>query len=203
MRLSPIRICPAGVTLITILNILPSEAHAHLVQTGFGTFYDGITHLLITPSDLLVAVGLGLLAGLCGLRQSRMMIFVLPTAWLAGGVLGLIFPAVGTLPWLTTVTFGTVGFLVAVALTMPELLVALLGSVAGGVHGLVNGATMAPGGSDLLSLIGACLAVFIVVTLAAAQVASLRVQWARVAVRVAGSWIAAVGLLMLGWLTRG
>ena len=38
--------------------------------------------------------------------------------------------------------------------------------------------------------------------LAAALVVQLRVHWARIAVRVAGSWIAASGLLMLGWAVR-
>jgi hypothetical protein len=31
----------------------------------------------------------------------------------------------------------------------------------------------------------------------------VRAAWARVAVRVAGSWIAAAGLFMLGWAVRG
>jgi hypothetical protein len=33
-------------------------------------------------------------------------------------------------------------------------------------------------------------------------VVALRAPWARVAVRVVGSWIAAVGLLVLGWSLR-
>ena len=36
-----------------------------------------------------------------------------------------------------------------------------------------------------------------------ALVVSLRAQWARVTVRVAGSWITAIGLLMLGRTYRG
>jgi hypothetical protein len=35
--------------------------------------------------------------------------------------------------------------------------------------------------------------------LIASLVVALREQWTQVAVRVAGSWIAASGLLMLGW----
>jgi hypothetical protein len=30
----------------------------------------------------------------------------------------------------------------------------------------------------------------------------LRADWSRIAVRVAGSWIAASGLLLLGWAAR-
>jgi hypothetical protein len=37
----------------------------------------------------------------------------------------------------------------------------------------------------------------------AAEVSALPAGWPRIAVRVGGSWIAAAGLLMLGWLARG
>ena len=37
---------------------------------------------------------------------------------------------------------------------------------------------------------------------AAAFVVGLRAGWARIALRVAGSWIAACGLLLLGWAAR-
>jgi hypothetical protein len=42
-----------------------------------------------------------------------------------------------------------------------------------------------------------------VVVLVASLVVQLRTQWARIAVGVGGSWIAASGLLMLGWFVRG
>jgi urease accessory protein len=44
--------------------------------------------------------------------------------------------------------------------------------------------------------------VFVVVAIAAASVVRLRAAWARVAVRIIGSWIAASGLLLLGWSLR-
>jgi hypothetical protein len=43
----------------------------------------------------------------------------------------------------------------------------------------------------------------IVALLVSAAVVSLRAAWTRIAVRVAGSWVAAVGMLMLGWLAQG
>ena len=46
---------------------------------------------------------------------------------------------------------------------------------------------------------GVAVALFVAVSLLAGQAASVRTLWARVAVRVAGSWIVAIGLLMLGW----
>jgi hypothetical protein len=53
-----------------------------------------------------------------------------------------------------------------------------------------------------LGLAGIVAAVFVVVALAAALVVALRAPWSRIAVRVAGSWIAAAGLLLLGWTLR-
>jgi len=44
--------------------------------------------------------------------------------------------------------------------------------------------------------------VFVLVALFAALATRLRTTAARIALRVAGSWIAAIGLLMLGWLAR-
>jgi urease accessory protein len=50
--------------------------------------------------------------------------------------------------------------------------------------------------------VGIVAAVFTLVALAASFVVPLRSAWARVAVRVAGSWIAAIGLLLIGWGVR-
>jgi hypothetical protein len=34
-------------------------------------------------------------------------------------------------------------------------------------------------------------------------VVPIRADWGRIAIRVVGSWVAAVGLLMFGWLLQG
>jgi urease accessory protein len=57
--------------------------------------------------------------------------------------------------------------------------------------------------SAISAVVGLALAVFVLIALAAAFVVQLRAHWARIAVRVAGSWIAASGLLLLGWAVRG
>jgi hydrogenase/urease accessory protein HupE len=191
----------AGAALAALV-LTAAPASAHLVQTGFGTFYDGIVHLAMTPADLLVVLGLALLAGLRGQRASRAMLLALPGAWLAGGLLGASLVTAGELPWVTTVSIVVVGLLVALNARLNTELVVVLGCCAGALHGWVNGATMTTGGADRLALLGAALTAFTLVTLLAALVVSLRAQWARVVVRVAGSWIAAIGLLMLGWLAR-
>ncbi len=77
----------------------------------------------------------------------------------------------------------------------------LLAIVLGLVHGFLNGAALREG-AGTLGLIGIMTMLFVLVTLASAFVVSLKRQWARIAVRVAGSWIAAIGLLMFGWAMR-
>jgi hydrogenase/urease accessory protein HupE len=39
-----------------------TPAQAHLMNSGFGPFYDGLAHPLISPEDLLPAVAMTLLA---------------------------------------------------------------------------------------------------------------------------------------------
>ena len=58
-------------------------------------------------------------------------------------------------------------------------------------------------GAGILGLLGIMAALFVFVTLVTAFVVALQRPWTRVVVRVAGSWIAAIGLLMLGWSRRG
>jgi len=191
------------VVFVALSLLLPSVAHAHLVQTGFGTFYDGMAHLMITPGDLLVVMGLGLLAGLRGREISRGVLVTLPGAWLGGGLIGMWVARGGAMPLLTTLTFGLIGLLVALDRKLPRAGVVALACIAGLLHGYVNGATMTAAGMDWLALVGAVVMGFVLVTLLPAAVVSVRPAWARIAVRVAGSWIAAIGMLMLGWLAKG
>jgi tungstate transport system permease protein len=71
------------------------------------------------------------------------------------------------------------------------------------VHGVHNGVAMQQAGAGVLGLMGMLTALVVLVALVAACVVSLHQPWARMVVRVAGSWLAAIGLLMLGWALRG
>jgi len=77
-----------------------------------------------------------------------------------------------------------------------------LAALLGIYHGYLNGSGMGQFDTAAVALLGLVFAVFLLVAFAAAFVVQLRVQWARIAVRVAGSWIAASGILMLGWAVR-
>lgn len=193
----------AARTGVLLVALSASEAHAHLVETGFGAFYDGIAHVALTPADLLVVVAIALLAGQRGTAAARYAMFALPLAWLVGGLIGASWPGAGAWPAWTTITFLVAGALVALNARLRDAGVATIAVAAGALHGLVNGATMGPAGASGLALAGAVTTVFCVTAIVAAETAQLAAGWTRIAVRVGGSWIAAAGLLMLGWLARG
>jgi hydrogenase/urease accessory protein HupE len=181
----------------------PSISQAHLVNTGLGPIYDGISHLTMSPDDLLTALALALLAGLSGARAGRNVLFLLPPVWLLGGLFGLRMAQEVSIPLFSVLSFLITGALVALDRKLPLLLISILTCGFGFLHGFLNGTAMAGRASGgFLALFGISLAVFVLVTLVSALVVSLRNYWARITVRVAGSWITAIGLLMLGWTYR-
>jgi urease accessory protein len=186
----------------TVAVLLPATSQAHLVNTGLGPFYDGVSHFALTPEDLLPALALALLAGQRGSRAGRLALFALPAAWLAGGLLGLALPAMGDATAPTTVSFLALGGLVAAEARLRTAGMAALALALGLLHGCLNGSAMSAARLGALGLLGIVTTLFVAVALTAALVVALRAPWARIAVRVAGSWIAAVGLLLLGWSLR-
>jgi len=185
------------------LLALPAAAEAHLVTSGLGPFYDGALHLLLSPADLLGLVAAALLAGLRGRRAARLTVVALPVAWLLAGFVGMALSLSPGLEWLGVLSFLILGVSVAADARLSPGVVALLGASYGALHGLMNGAALLAMGAGGPSLLGIGLAVLLIALLTSATVVPLQAFWARTAVRVAGSWVAAIGILMLGWLSHG
>jgi hydrogenase/urease accessory protein HupE len=165
-----------------------------------GPVYDGIGHLLLTPEDLVPVVALALYAGLRGAVSGRRTMFLLPLAWFVGGIAGSAVNVIPSFP-IPAISFLVLGGLVAADLRMPADAAMVLPIIFGLVHGFLNGAALKEG-AGTLGLFGIMTMLFILVALASAFVISLKKPWTRVAVRVAGSWVFASGLLMIGWLIR-
>ena len=192
-----------GIAAALAVLFWPSISQAHLVNTGLGPIYDGISHLAMSPDDLLTTLALALLAGLSGARAGQKVLFFLPPIWLLGGLFGLRMEQEVSVPLFSILSFLVTGALVALDRRPPLLLILILTFGFGFLHGYLNGTAMAArADGGFLALFGISVAIFVLVALIAALVVSLRKQWARIAVRVAGSWITAIGLLMLGWTYR-
>jgi hydrogenase/urease accessory protein HupE len=179
-----------------------SLVEAHLVTTGLGPIYDGISHVLLCPDDLIPIVAMALLAGLNGPVAGRLTLFALTGAWLTGGIAGYL-AGQSLLPGaLVCASFLVVGGLTSLDLRLPSSAVMALAVIIGALHGWLNGAVIAEAQREALGLAGICSAIFVLVAIVSAGVIVLHSGWMRIAVRVAGSWVAAIGLLMLGWSLR-
>lgn len=187
------------------LALASPDAAAHVLDTGLGPFFDGVTHFASSLADLLPVLALALLAGLRGPRAGWGAALALPMAWIFGGFAGFLGLAAEDPRWAGTLA-GTaalvLGTLAAADRRYPAWLAPALAALLGLAQGTMNGAVIARAGQDLLTLAGMAAAAGVTTALLAALVASWRSTRVRVAVRVAGSWIAAVGLLLLGWGLR-
>lgn len=196
--------CRLSRHVVVLLAVVacPTLAEAHLNSTGMGPFYDGLLHFLTSPEDAVPVLALACLAGLRGPGWGRRTMLVLPVSWLLGGLLGTMAAAAGGSVMFSAIWVLLLGGLLAtdakVSLGVTTALAILLGLP----RGYLNGSGMGSLWIAVPALLGLAAGVFALAALAAATVVPLRAQWARIVVRVAGSWIAAIGLLMLGWAVR-
>jgi len=180
------------------MDAMPTPVFAHLVTTGLGPLFDGIGHVMVTPEDLLPVVALALLAGLGGKAYARSVLFTVTGAWLGGGLLGLMLGWAAPLA-VAALSFLILGSLVAADRPINATAGVTLAVALGVVHGQMNGAEMRTAGIGVTGLLGTVGFLFVLVSLVTGLVVSLERPWSRIAVRVAGSWIVAIGLLYVGW----
>jgi urease accessory protein len=185
---------------VSAVLLKPSVAAAHLVTTGMGPVYDGIGHLLLTPEDLVPALAVALYAGLRGRVPGRRALFLFPLAWLLGGFSGLSVSSMPAFP-LPAISFLLLGILIAADLRVPDNVFTVIAIAVGIMHGFFNGIALKMGPAGL-GLLGIMAALFVLLAIVSAFVLSLKPPWTRIVVRVAGSWVAAMGLLMIGWFFR-
>ena len=191
-----IRYWPLWASLAVVL--WPSNAEAHLVTTGLGPIYDGISHLALSPEVWVPILAFALFAGLRGAAAGRLTLFLLPVAWLIGTLVGC---RSETAPFtsISAISFLVTGALVAADLRLKRGTVAAIAVILGFCDGCLSGMAVQPTHSGFLDLVGAVAALFVAVAIVAAYVIRVKRPWMRVAVRVVGSWITATGLLLLGW----
>ncbi len=192
--------CP-GLVLLPALSPTPVLAHAPV--QNIGEFVNGVAHPLYSPAHLLILLGLGLMTG------QHAPLNLKPTL--------LVFVPVSALALLATraglVTSVYQPILIGIALIVGAL-VALEKPVSSKVNGaLLAGAAMAIGldsmveSQDLVvvlkTLAGTWTCQLIVVIATAYYVSlGLKWKWIRVGVRVLGSWLVAIALLVLAFSLR-
>lgn len=189
----------AGIFLASAL-CAPTAAHAHLVNSGLGPFYDGALHLMLTPMDLVGLVALSLFAGSQGAESGRLLVIVAPIAWLFAGLVALLSQLNGSFALVNAGMLILLGGSVALGLRTSPSIAAAAAAVFGGVLGFQSGLELRAANADWVALIGTGAVVLAVTILASALVVSFTAFAFRVVLRVLGSWAAATGLLSIGWI---
>jgi urease accessory protein len=186
-----------GALLLVLASAQPAAAHT--LNSRFGDFYGGVLHPLTALEHALPILALGLLAGQQGERAARWLVLVFPLALLCGAVLAGVTPPFPSARLLNAASFVVLGLLVAAGWRLPLILLIALGAAFGLSHGYENGRAMAPDTSVHLFVMGVAAAGGLVTALVSAATIDLApTPWSRVAVRIAGSWIAAIGIMTIG-----
>lgn len=183
----------AGLLLIVAF---PGRAEAHAFP-NVGDFYAGMLHPITSLDALLPFLALGALAGQQGRDAALRTLAVLPLMLLAGTVIGAVIlgpPDVGPALLASLVLLGV---LVAGGWTLPATLVIALAALVGALVGMANGAELAVGESVWRFGPGVAVSGLLVVAYVVGGVRWLSAPWTRIAVRVAGSWLAATGIMVL------
>ncbi len=183
-----------------LLMTLPASANAHLVSARFGDFYVGLMHPLTAFENVLPWLALALLAGLQTVHTSRVLLVVFPLSVALGAAAPQLLPGLTGITTANAASFVLLGLIVAIAPRLRAALLVALAVPVGLTHGYDNGLAHASGGDLLLFVRGVACAAYLSLTLVTAgahRLAALR-DWGAIALRAAGSWIAAIGIMMIG-----
>jgi len=186
------KFAPVGrAVLVFWLISFAASAEAHSTVKGVGDLYAGMLHVLTGLEHLLPFIALSLLAGQRGMKtQAEAVLLGFPLALMVGAAAALWIPPFP----------GLMGGLVAAAWPLPAAVFYGLVVVFGISHGFANGEAISGSIKAYLFILGiglAGLAVLAYGTLMVDFLLKRKTGWITIAVRVAGSWIAAIGVLVL------
>lgn len=186
------------------LALFSGAALAHTAAAGSSDLYAGALQALSAPAHLLSFVAIGLLAGQqAGKAQSMLMVFCL--ALIAGTLVSdtlasSALPAQPVTGSLNLAVTAILGALVATAWSLPGPALLALAAVCGLGLGWASGSDAGPGTNRWLFAPGVAVAGLAVSTyclMATDFLLHRNAGWMRIAVRVAGSWISAIAILVL------
>lgn len=180
------------------LALTVSPALAHDAFGNAGAFWGGFLHPLTALEHVLAIIAFGLLAGLQPPRPVFAALLTLALALAVGGIAGMAGWLPPDLGLAAAGSIAVVALLVAVARPLPPPVLIALALVLGLLHGAANGAAVPVGADRIAFLLGLVAGPTLLAHLLGGAVRHLEAPWVRVAVRVLGSWLTAVGLLVLG-----
>lgn len=192
----------AAALIAALLLVFPSNADAHLAIKGAGDFGNGALHPLVMPQHLMIVLGLALLLGMrVPLRLKLPMVSLAISSAIALGVVSFVQFSPPELP-LTLIAM-VLGLLVAIGRTLPPAALAGICAICAVAVGLDSGVDPESGMVVWKTLSGTWLGVTGVTGYLALAVSNgAEKNWARTGMRILGSWIFAIAILMLAFALR-
>jgi urease accessory protein len=185
------RALAAGVLLV----VLPAGAHAHS-GVDMGDFYAGLTQPVFHWELLLLALAAGLWSSQAEDPNNVRLPVAFLIATVVGASVGLWGPAAVASFWPVRVEALLLGLLVATRLRLSKVAVAVA-ALGGLTYGWVAAVGEAPDiGKPIPYALGLVAGVFVLFGWVLAFTDRFRAFWVEVAVRVVGSWIATISLLV-------
>ncbi|MFY9744559.1 MAG: HupE/UreJ family protein [Candidatus Sulfotelmatobacter sp.] len=180
-----------------IVTFAPLPAFAHPMQ-GVGDFYAGMLHPIVSLETALPLVAISLLAGQQRRETAIRLLTAFPAALLVGALLAARADAPSKLILVELILTAALGILVAFARHLPNWLVLAPGIGIGLCAGWSNASEAFGQVSAIRFVAGLVVIGLLLLVYGNGLVRNLKVEWAQIAVRVVGSWIAAVSILVLG-----
>ncbi len=184
------------------LGMAPASAFAHTIIPGVSGFEGGLLHPLLVPSHALCMVALSLLLALrpAGERHAAIATFASALA----GAIALVTLAFQTdYAEITLLAVAAICGVFAAARAMLPLLaivfLAALGALALQFDSVPASISIS---ETLLTLCGAALSALVMLALIVAAAAHMTGRWQAIALRILGSWIAAIALMLLALKLR-
>lgn len=192
----------AAARIAALLLVFPSKASAHLAIKGAGDFGNGALHPLVTPQHAMILLGLALLLGMrVPLRLKLPMAALAISAAIALGLMA--FVSFSPPDLLLTLLAMILGLLVAIGRTLPPAVLAGICAVCAAAVGMDSGVDPESGMVVWKTLSGTWLGITGVTGYLALAVSNgAEKNWARTGMRVLGSWIFAIAILMLAFALR-
>jgi urease accessory protein len=180
---------------LATLAPLPAFAHPML---GVGDFYAGMLHPVVTIETVLPLIALSLLAGQQRREAAIHLLVAFPASLIAGALLAMLGNAPSHLGEVQLVLTAGFGILVAFAGRVPSWLLVGLGTGLGISVGWANAAEAFGQVNQFRFIAGLAMVGLLLLVYGNGLVRNLKLEWTQIAVRVVGSWIAAVSILVLG-----
>jgi urease accessory protein len=189
-----------------ILFAQAEAAQAHIVASRLGDFYAGALHPLTDLQDIILWVAMGVLAGSLGAARGRWLVLVFPLGLLTGLVLGRAFGVLSAGPAVNAGMILVLGLLLAAAARLPTALLCAIAFGLAVLRGAANAGDLGPETDRLLFAAGLACAGYAAITLIMALTFAFRppdagpsLEWRGIAIRAFGGWVAAIGLMMVGF----